>query len=144
MNPKLILFLLLFPVMGFANIKPVIGGPTYIPQNLSEEQKINHLIHYIEKLDAQFIRNGVAYSSAEAAEHLRMKRDKAGKRIKTAKDFIDFIASKSSISGETYQIKFKNGSVFNARDVLYYELKKLEAGKVGYYKGVKITKVPAC
>jgi len=144
MNPKLLLLFLFSPVFGLTHTIPQIGGPTYIPQNLTEEQKINHLIHYIEKMDAQFIRNGVSYSSTEAADHLRMKREKAGKRIKTAKEFIDFIASKSSISGEAYQIKFKNGSVFNARDVLYYELKKLEAGKVGYYKGIKVTKAPAC
>ncbi len=144
MNPKLLLLFLFSPVFVLTYTIPQIGGPTYIPQNLTEEQKINHLIHYIEKMDAQFIRNGVSYSSTEAADHLRMKREKAGKRIKTAKEFIDFIASKSSISGEAYQIKFKNGSVFNARDVLYYELKKLEAGKVGYYKGIKVTKAPAC
>lgn len=97
-----------------------------IQQNISEEQKIEKLIAYIENSDAKFLRNGSEYSAKEAAEHLRMKRRKAGTKIKTAKDFIDHIASKSYMSGEPYQMKFSNGSVINTRDILYHELKKLE------------------
>lgn len=85
MNPKLLLLFLFSPVFGLTHSIPQIGGPTYIPQNLTEEQKINHLIHYIEKMDAQFIRNGVSYSSTEAADHLRMKerrRENASKQQK--------------------------------------------------------------
>jgi hypothetical protein len=55
-----------------------------------------------------------------------MKRKKAGNKVKTAKDFIDQIASKSSMSGEAYKMKFKNGSILNTRDILYVELRKIE------------------
>jgi DNA polymerase elongation subunit (family B) len=54
-----------------------------------------------------------------------MKLSKAGSRIKSANDFIDLIASKSSITGKPYQVILKNGSVINLRDLLYHELKKL-------------------
>ena len=113
-------------------------------QAINEEQKINQLIAFVEKTDAKFIRNDVEYSGVDAAKHLRMKREKAGSRIKTAKDFIDQIASKSSVSGKPYQMKYKNGSKINVRDILYYELKKIEAKQVGYYKGIKMPKSPAC
>jgi hypothetical protein len=55
-----------------------------------------------------------------------MKREKAGKKITTAKQFIDFLASKSSMSGEPYLMKFKNGTSLPVRDILYHQLKKLE------------------
>jgi len=93
---------------------------------ITEEQKIEKLIQYIENSDAIFIRNGEEFNAKDAAEHLRMKRKKAGKKVKTAKDFIDFVASKSYISGEAYKMKFKNGSIINTRDMLYNELRKIE------------------
>jgi len=54
-----------------------------------------------------------------------MKRRKAGSKIKTAEDFIDHIASKSYMSGEPYQMKFRNGSVIDIRDILYHKLKRI-------------------
>ncbi len=115
-----------YSLLGFG-----IGGPLQ-SSALTEEQKINHLIQYIEKSKVTFIRNGSEYNAIDAAKHLRTKREKAGKRVKTAREFIDYIASKSSMSGEAYKIKFPNGVIMPVRDVLYYELKKLESGKVGF------------
>jgi hypothetical protein len=96
---------------------------------LTEAQKIDKLIAYIADTEAKFIRNGNEYSGADAAKHLRMKREKAGKKITTAKQFIDYLASKSSMSGEPYLMKFKNGSTLPVRDILYHQLKKLETIK---------------
>jgi len=65
---------------------------------LTEQQKIDYLIEQVEALsDAMFIRNGTSHDAKAAATHLRMKREKAGKAIKTVDDFIEKVASKSSI-----------------------------------------------
>jgi len=127
------LFVLTFSAT-FANVF-LIGGPMLFPQSLTEEQKITELINYIEKSEAMFVRNGSEYSGVKAAEHLRMKRKKAGDRIKTAKDFIDYIASKSSSSGEPYYMKFKNGQKIQVRDILLHELKKIESRPLGFLRG---------
>lgn len=75
-----------------------------------EKQKIEFLISSIENLqDATFIRNGNEYDARKAAEHLRLKLKKAGNRVKTVEDFIVLCASKSSVSGKPYRIRFKNG-----------------------------------
>lgn len=123
---KILLFLsfLFFGLPTF--LENDLDMPCELQQNLSEEQKIEKLIAYIENSNAKFIRNGSEYIAKEAAEHIRMKRRKAGTKIKTAKDFIDHIASKSYMSGEPYQMKFSNGSIKNTRDILYHELKKIE------------------
>lgn len=99
---------------------------TETQKELTEAQKIDKLILYIEKTEAKFVRNGSEYSGIDAAKHLRMKREKAGKKITTARQFIDYLASKSSLSGEPYLMKFKNGSTLPVRDILYHQLKKLE------------------
>jgi hypothetical protein len=96
----------------------------------TETQKIDHLIAYIASLNgATFIRNGDDYSAKDASTHLQMKREKAGKRIKTAEDFILHIATKSSMSGEPYQIKFANGKLIECALVLKIELRNLNEGK---------------
>ncbi len=124
MNKLLIIFT--FLLANKIEAKTFFAFPFSITQNFSEEQKIEKLINYIEKSEALFIRNGTEYPAKEAADHLRMKRKKAGNKVKTAKDFIDLIASKSSMSGEAYQMKFKNGAIINTRDMLNNELRKID------------------
>jgi len=99
---------------------------------LTEEQKIDALIHSVEVLpDAQFIRNGSAYDGKAAAEHLRLKRRNAGGRVKTASDFIKYCASRSSMSGKPYQIRFANGDTVDAEVFFRTELERIEAGSNG-------------
>jgi hypothetical protein len=75
-----------------------------------EQKKIEFLLNEVENLQgAKFWRNGSSYSAKAAAEHLRMKYNKAKSEIHSAKDFIEKIGSKSSTSGKVYQIEFADG-----------------------------------
>jgi len=58
---------------------------------------------------AVFIRNGSEYDAAKAAEHLRLKRSRAGNKLKTAEDFIRYCATASSMSGKKYRLRFADG-----------------------------------
>lgn len=99
-------------------------------QTYTEEQKINHLIAYVQQLhNATFIRNDEEHTAAKAAEHLKLKKNKAGNQLKTALDFIEKIASKSSITGKPYFIRMPNGKTYTCETVLKLELKKLVEGK---------------
>ena len=96
--------------------------------HLSEAQKIQALIHSVETLKgAVFIRNGSEYDGTKAAEHLRRKLDYAGSRIKTADQFIDKLATGSSMSGKPYKIRFADGRTVNSADFFHAELRRLEA-----------------
>jgi hypothetical protein len=89
-----------------------------------EAGKIRYLISSVETLQgATFIRNGTEHSPRDAAEHLRMKLKKAGKRVRTAEDFIKLCASRSFLSGEPYLIKYDNGSVVRTEAFLREKLK---------------------
>jgi hypothetical protein len=123
---KKLFVILSFLFLNTFEVQQIIAKPNLCFQNNIEEEKINKLILFIEKSNAVFIRNGSEYEAKEAADHLKMKRKKAGNKVKTAKDFIDLIASKSYMSGEAYKMKFSNGSIINTRDILYNELRKLE------------------
>lgn len=92
----------------------------------TESAKIDRLIQKIRELEgAVFIRNGTEHSAQEAAEHLQLKRSKAGKRLQTAEDFIRYCATKSSLSGEPYLIRFKDGHSEPAAEFLRNYLKTL-------------------
>lgn len=96
-------------------------------KSLTEKEKIETLIKSVENLEnAKFYRNGSVYDAAAAASHLRMKVSKAGDRVKTAEDFIEKIASKSSVSGEDYKIIFSDGKEIFTKIYFYNILKTIE------------------
>lgn len=129
MKKKVILIALSLLALATTVVK---GGISYkrtdhFATKLTEDQKIDLLISYIRNLkNAVFIRNGSEHSAEEAADHLQNKRKSAGKKIKTAIDFIVHIGSRSSMSGKPYQIKFNDGKVLPSAQLLTEELKRIE------------------
>jgi hypothetical protein len=94
----------------------------------SEKEKIEHLIFSIETLaSASFQRNGKYYTSKAAADHLRMKWKNAGSRIRTARDFIEKVASASGVTGRPYTIRWPDGKETRASEYLTEQLEKLSA-----------------
>lgn len=107
---------ILFSVNGFAS------------SPLQEEQlKINMLVQEMRKLDAKFVRNGSEYSPERAYDHIQYKRKRAGDRIKTARQFIEYLASRSSFSGRSYHIEFSNGTRITSRSWFLRKLYNLES-----------------
>ena len=97
---------------------------------LTEDQKIESLIKIVAELkDAKFVRNGKEHDAKAAADHLRKKWDYARKEVKTARDFIDKIATKSYIGGQLYLIRFKDGREVKSAEYLSERLKEIENPK---------------
>ena len=91
----------------------------------NERETIEWLIQRVASLrDAKFVRNGTAHDAAEAASHLRTKWKAAGNKVKTVDEFIEKLASKSSVSGSTYKIRFADGKEVNSGDWMRQELAK--------------------
>lgn len=68
-------------------------------------KEIIALVELVEKSQCLFHRNGSTYSAQDAADHLRLKLRRGAKYAKTAENFIDNLASKSSWSGKPYFIE---------------------------------------
>jgi hypothetical protein len=97
---------------------------------LTEAQKIETLIQAVEGLQgAVFIRNGTEHTPEAAGKHLRLKWKNASRRVKTAPEFIQYCASGSSLSGQPYEIRLRDGRTVLSRDWLWTELKRLEAAR---------------
>jgi hypothetical protein len=92
-----------------------------------ETKKIEALIQDVRNLkDATFIRHGSSYNSQSAAIFLRRKWQANHSEVKTARDFIEKVASFSGTSGRPYLIRFKDGRQIHSRDFLLARLKTLE------------------
>jgi hypothetical protein len=92
-----------------------------------EKQRIEALIKRVaESKDVKFVRNGTIYSADTAARFLRLKWQANESEVKTARDFIDKVASMSGTSGKPYLIRFSDGSEIKSKDFFLAELRKLE------------------
>lgn len=92
-----------------------------------EKQKIEALIKRVGDLkDVKFVRNGSPYEASSAVRFLRGKWEANDHAVKTARDFIDKVASYSGNSSKPYLIRFKDGSEITSRDFLLAELKAIE------------------
>lgn len=93
-----------------------------------EKQKIEALIKQVGDLkEAKFIRNGSTYEPSTAVRFLRGKWDANSSDVRSARDFIDKVATTSGTSGKPYLIRFKDGKEIQSRDFLLIELKKIES-----------------
>ena len=77
-------------------------------------QEISHLLTFMENSGCRFFRNGTAYSAAEAREHIQTKYDYVRRRIKTTEDFIEYTATKSSMSGRKYKVQCGDREMLSA------------------------------
>ena len=77
--------------------------------NQSEHAKIDYLLQSVASSHLVFVRNGKDYSGEEAKDHLENKLNFVGKRVRTADEFIIYVASGSSITGAPYYVRFPNG-----------------------------------
>lgn len=69
--------------------------------------EIDYLLQSIGTSGCLFSRNGTWYDGSRARAHLRSKYDYLAARnlIATAEDFIDKAATRSSVSGEPYEVR---------------------------------------
>lgn len=118
----------LFAIFSVIALPTMIGrdGTLSAAPSAREKQRIDALIAAVEKSGLIFIRNGSEHSAADAASHMRLKFNNAGNRISTAEQFIDYLASKSSITGSPYFLKFPDGRTEKAGIWLHRKLKELD------------------
>jgi len=111
-----------------AAVMSMLAAVAHAAPPLHEQTRIERLIQFVEsQKDMKFIRNGSEYNCADAAKFLRGKLESMGGEVTTAREFIERIASKSSMSGQPYHVKFGDGRLIPAAQFLADELKRMDA-----------------
>jgi uncharacterized protein DUF5329 len=82
--------------------------------------EIEYLLSAVASSDCRFYRNGTWYDAKSAAAHLRGKYESLAARglIRSTDDFIDRAATKSSLSGQDYEIKCEGVAQMSSRQWL--------------------------
>jgi len=70
----------------------------------ANDDEISYLLNYVEQASCQFDRNGSIHDSKEARAHIKKKYDYAKKWIDSTEEFIEYTATKSSMSGKLYYV----------------------------------------
>jgi len=92
-----------------------------------EKVRIDKLIAAVGKRqDIKFIRNGKEYNSDQAAEFLHGKLKWRFGRVSSVNDFIEQIGTRSTTSGEIYQVRMPDGKLMPSADFLRQELDRIE------------------
>ena len=87
-------------------------------------EEITSLLLFVEQSGCTFIRNGKHYDAPEARQHIEKKYAYYKVQIRTAEDFIQYSAAKSSITGKPYTV-ICNGEDMTSSGWLNAELDKL-------------------
>ena len=92
------------------------------------DAEVDYLLEHVRTSDFVFIRNGKEHSPEEAAEHMQRKYDYFSKRVRTAEEFIEYSATKSTMSGRKYTIRLADGTVVIAQEYLLGVLEEYRTG----------------
>lgn len=77
------------------------------PSDPMASLEIDHLLQFIAQSDCAFYRNGSWYQGRQASAHLREKYEYLAKRepIASAEEFVEKVASRSSLSSQSYKVR---------------------------------------
>ena len=91
-----------------------------VPENQVAE--VNHLINFVKTSDCVLNRNGTDHSGEKSVAHIQKKYNYFRKRIKSTEDFIEYSATKSTLSGKYYTVNCPDQETVNSQDWLLQEL----------------------
>ncbi|MBN8508863.1 MAG: DUF5329 family protein [Burkholderiales bacterium] len=109
-------------------LAPALAAPTSRAKPPPDEQaRIDRLIRALgQRTDAVFIRNGKAYSCAQAAAFLQGKMKWHIDKLSSVHEFIEQVGTRSDASGKPYHFRLADGRVVPSADFLRQELAKLD------------------
>ena len=87
-----------------------LGGFSLPANAETMDAEIDHLLSTVGQSDCTFTRNGKSYPAKDAQKHLQTKRKRGKRYFSSADEFIENLASKSSMSGKPYLIQCGEGA----------------------------------
>jgi hypothetical protein len=101
---------------------PTHGADADVPD--AERHEVEHLLDYLRSSGCTMERNGERHSGADAYVHVKKKYDYFRGRIETTEDFIEYSATKSTLSGSYYRVICPGDPPVRTRDWLLEELRR--------------------
>jgi len=98
---------------------------------VTTQSEINTLLQTLQTSGCQFNRNGSWYTATEARDHMNRKVEYVENHggFKSTEDFIGVVATKSSMSGQAYQVRCSQGAAMPSAQWMAQTLKNLRRPK---------------
>ena len=87
-------------------------------------KEVNHLLDFVKNSGCIINRNGSDHPAEKAVSHIEMKYDYFRDDIKSSEEFIEYSATKSTMSGKYYTVTCPGMKAIKTQDWLLAELKK--------------------
>lgn len=87
-----------------------------------QQPEVAHLLGFVQSSPCMINRNGTTHQGEEAAAHIRKKYEYYKKKIRSTEQFIEYSATKSTMSGKYYTVLCEGREPVKAKDWLVNEL----------------------
>ena len=96
-----------------------------VSADVPAEQKpeVEHLLEFVRQSDCIMVRNGTEHSGEYAVSHIQKKYDYFKDDINSTEAFIEYSATKSTMSGKYYTIRCSGQEEMPTQDWLLEELR---------------------
>ena len=92
-------------------------------------REVDHLTGFIKSSSCIFNRNGTDYPAAEVIDHIMTKYDYFRGDISSTEEFIEYSATKSTMSGKYYTVSCGDEKTIRVKDWLLAELDRFRDKK---------------
>jgi hypothetical protein len=86
--------------------------------------EVKHLLDFVKNSGCIINRNGSDHPAEEGVSHIEMKYDYFRDDIKNTEDFIEYSATKSTMSGDYYTVNCPGKEAVKTQDWLLEEIKR--------------------
>ena len=93
-----------------------------------QKAEVDYLLEYVSQSGCEMNRNGSRHKGEEAVSHIQKKYDYFRDDIKSTEDFIEYSATKSTMSGKFYMVVCEGQEPMKTRDWLLDALQKFREG----------------
>jgi hypothetical protein len=107
-----------------------------------QKPEVDHLLNYVKTASCKFERNGEIHDGVEAESHIRKKYALFSSKIETTEQFIEWSATKSTISGRYYRVNCGDAGWIETREWLLKELDNYRRG--GKARAAPATRSSTC
>ena len=98
----------------------IVSVPVFASDMQSE---INYLLAFLENSECQYERNGKIHTGKDTLNHVKKKYKYFKNKIDSTEKFIEYSATKSTLSGKYYMVLCKDSPKVKTQDWLLQELK---------------------
>lgn len=89
--------------------------------------EVNHLLAFVKESGCIINRNGTDHPALKGISHIEKKYDYFRDDITSTEEFIEYSATKSTMSGDFYMVSCPGKETIRTRDWLMAELKRFRA-----------------